>query len=269
MRDDEHTLPAGTRLDATRLAATGGVSATLVRARLAATALSGPPEGLPDDLDTAYAVQHRSISQWPDEVAGWKVGGVPAPYVERFRQTRLAGPIFSKSIVEGKPEEPAMMPVFEGGFAAIEPEFVIRLGAERRGDRAFIGAEIASSPIPAINDHGPCAVVSDFGNNNGLLIGSEIHDWRGRTGPVQVVAEIDGRTVAEKTVPSIASAAQPAIEFLMDLALRKGFALPEGTLVSSGAITGVHEAGIGSTSRLDFGPLGELHLELVAAKPVA
>lgn len=160
------------------------------------------------------------------------------------------------------------MPVFRGGFAAIEPEFIIQLGANRAADRLFIGAEIASSPIPAINDYGPIAVISDFGNNNGLLIGAEVPDWRDHTEEVRVIAEIDGEIIAEKVVATIAQNAEAALDFLVKLAERKGFELPEGTYVSSGAITGVHEAEIGSTSRLDFGSLGELHLELVEATPL-
>ena len=244
-------------------------SAILTRARLGASALPGPPPDLPDDLDAAYAIQHKSIAAWPDEVAGWKVGGVPADYVERFRETRLAGPIFRRSVVHNDPGQRARMPVFRDGFAAIEPEFIIRLGQDRAGDRLFIGAEIASSPIPAINDHGPVAVISDFGNNNGLLVGPEVEDWRNYAGEVRVFAEIDGRAVAEKSVANPAEDADAALRFLIELAERKGFSLPEGTYVSSGAITGVHEAAIGCTSHLDFGPLGDLHLELVEAKPFA
>ncbi|WP_100260661.1 2-keto-4-pentenoate hydratase [Qipengyuania seohaensis] len=244
-------------------------SAILTRARLEASALPGPPPGLPDNLDAAYAIQHKSIAAWPDKVAGWKVGGVPADYVERFQETRLAGPIFGRSVVHHVPGQRALMSVFCGGFAAIEPEFIIRLGEDRTGDRLFIGAEIASSPIPAINDHGPVAVISDFGNNNGLLVGPEVPDWRDYAGEVRVVAEIDGTAVAERMVANPAEDVDAALQFLIELAHRKGFSLPAGTYVSSGAITGVHEAAIGCTSRLDFGQLGELHLELVEAKPFA
>ena len=244
-----------------------GVSATLVRARLNASALPGPPAGLPDDLDAAYAIQHRSIVDWPDAVAGWKVGGVPLDYVERFDEIRLAGPIFAQSVIRYDAEARSRMPVFREGFAAIEPEFIVRLGADRSADRLFIGAEIASSPIPAINDHGPVAVVSDFGNNNGLLVGPEIQDWHTREDAVLVTAEIDGHVIAQTEVSPIRSGVLAALAFLFDLAKRKAFDLPEGTYVSSGAITGVHEARIGTKARLDFGELGELHLELVEAKP--
>lgn len=230
--------------------------------------MPGPPPGLPDDLDTAYAIQHHSISEWPDSVAGWKVGGVPADYVERFNETRLAGPVFARSVVHANEQRAARMPVFSAGFAAIEPEFVLRIGRKRSEDRLFIGAEIASSPIPAINDFGPTAVISDFGNNNGLLIGSEIEEWLNESEPVTVTAHIDNEQVAAREVSAICGDVEAARKFLFDLAERLGFALPPGTYISTGAITGVHEATIGASSKLDFGRFGELRLELVQAKPV-
>lgn len=41
----------------------------------------------------------------------------------------------------------------------------------------FIGVEIASSPLATINTLGPRVVISDFGNNNGLILGPEVTDW--------------------------------------------------------------------------------------------
>ncbi len=84
------------------------------------------------------------------------------------------------------------MPVFAEGFAAGEAEFLLRIGAPPPAgktsftleetadliDAVHVGIEIASSPLGAINEIGPIAVVSDFGNNNGLVVGPEIADWR-------------------------------------------------------------------------------------------
>ncbi len=43
-----------------------------------------------------------------------------------------------------------------------------------------VGIEAAGSPLAAINELGPTVVVSDFGNNAGLLLGPAIPDWRKR-----------------------------------------------------------------------------------------
>lgn len=249
-------LPAGHR----------EISARLVRARANARALSGPPEGLPDSLDEAYLLQAQSIADWDDDVVGWKVGGVPAAYLDRFDEKYLAGPIFARSVRTVEQGGCADMPVFDGGFAAIEPEYVFRLGHTDEEDRLYIGAEIASSPIPKINDYGPTAVISDFGNNNGLLIGPEIADWRTIDGAAKVTTHIDGECIAMKTLPDFRENAVASLAFLRRLSAERGFPLSEGTFVSSGAITGVHEAAPGAQALLDFGAFGSVELKLVKAE---
>lgn len=241
------------------------ISSGLVRARATGRALPGPPAGLPETLEAAYRLQEHSAAAWRDEIVGWKVGGVPAAYVARFDERFLAGPIFAGLVKHAEPGFEVEMPVFEGGFAAIEPEFIIQLGSADAEDRMFIGAEIASSPIPAINDHGPTAVISDFGNNNGLLLGAEVEHWRDRTDQVVVTTQIDGREVGTKIVPDFPDAALESLAFLRRLARLRGYELSPGTYVSTGAITGVHEAAPGARSRLDFGDLGRLDLMLVGS----
>ena len=248
-------LPAGHR----------EVSAQLTGARARARALPGPPSGLPDTLDEAYRIQAHSIAAWNDSVAGWKVGGVPPAYRERFDQTWLAGPIFARQVKTVEQGGNVSMPVFVGGFAAIEPEFIFQLGDTRKDDRLFIGAEIASSPIPDINDYGPVAVITDFGNNHGLAVGPEIADWRHRDGAIIVTTHIDGQTIAEKSLVDFREGAHEALAFLLELGESRNLALEPGTYVSSGAITGVHEAKPGARGKLDFGPLGNFSVDLVAA----
>lgn len=241
------------------------ISAELVRARASGRALPGPPGGLPETLEDAYRLQDYSIGLWDDRVAGWKVGGVPAAYLDRFDEKYLAGPIFAMAVRRAESKSTVAMPVFDEGFAAIEPEFVFRLGVTPDADRMFIGAEIASSPIPDINDYGPTAVISDFGNNNGLIVGPEVADWRKRTEPVTVRASIDGELAGERVVTTFPQDALASLAFLRRLAEHRGHDLPSGTFVSSGAITGVHEAAVGAKSTIDFGDLGSIELELVSA----
>ncbi len=243
------------------------ISAQLTRARAQARALPGLPSGMPDTLEDAYRIQDASIAEWGDQIAGWKVGGVGANFVEHFGTDRLVGPIFAKSVRTASGKGPTPMPVFDGGFAAIEPEFIFRIGETRHEDRLFVGAEIASSPIPDINDYGPVAVVSDFGNNNGLLLGPEISDWRVRDPAMQVTTTIDGKIVGHSNLRDFSGDAQKALAFLLTLSEKRGYDLPVGTYVSSGAITGVHEAPVGALSSLQFGDIADVELELVSAVP--
>lgn len=244
------------------------LSHKLVTARRACSALPDFPGELPGDLATAYAVQAHSIVHWDDDIAGWKVGGIPPAWRERLGADWLIGPIYARSVRTVQSGMPTAMPVFAGGFAAIEPEFIVQLGNSRVEDRMFIGAEIASSPVPAINDHGPTAVVCDFGNNNGLLIGEEIQDWQGLSGPIEVKTWIDGELIGTRTLHDVFESALDARDFCLFLSQSLGRDLQPGTFISSGAITGVHEAPLGARSEIDFGPLGSFELELVRAVPL-
>ena len=241
------------------------ISRNLMQARHEAASLSGFPGTPPADLASAYRIQARSIDGWPDDIAGWKVGGIPPQLRAQLDADWLVGPIFAGQTQWARKAEVAAMPVFEQGFAAIEPEFVVMLGGSRDQDRLFIGAEIASSPVPAINDYGPTAVVCDFGNNNGLLIGEEIADWSHVSEPFDVTISIDGKQVGRKLLADGFANCIAARNFCIAHAERDGRTLKPGTLVSTGAITGVHEARAGARSSITFEPFGALELELIPA----
>lgn len=247
-------------------AAALAISQQLLAARVSATPLSDFPHTPPATLEEAYQIQHSSLKQWPDKVAGWKVGGIPEHRRSELGANWLVGPIFARSVKHAEGTTNVAMPVFSGGFAAIEPELVVQLGCSRAEDRMFIGAEIASSPVPAINDHGPTAVVCDFGNNNGLLIGTEITDWRHNREPLEVSIWVDDTLIKTRVLAGLSEQATPALQFCLDHAARQGRTLPPGALVSTGAITGIHEAIIGAHSKISFGKFGDLHLQLTQAE---
>ncbi|RZA19034.1 MAG: 2-keto-4-pentenoate hydratase, partial [Lysobacteraceae bacterium] len=161
-----------------------------MQARLQGTALESFPGQIPADLASAYLVQDVAIARWPDRLVGWKVGYIAAERRDASGDERLLGPIFAQGLLMSQGDE-VEVPVFQGGFAAIEAEYVLRLQADADPDRnhwtpqqaglvpatLHVGIEIASSPLATINVLGPRVVVSDFGNNNGLVLGCEIPDW--------------------------------------------------------------------------------------------
>ena len=246
------------------------ISAILVEARRSAGSLNGFPGELPGSAAEAYSIQHRSRRAWQQEVAGWKVGGIPAAQAERLGSNFLAGPIFAPTVQQAKDGVVSAMPIFADGFAAIEPELVVQLGETRAEDRLFIGVEIASSPIVGINGIGAVVVMSDFGNNHGLLVGPEITDWSERQKlPVTVHTFIDDTDVGMRTIDDPAAHIAGPRDFLLQHAAEHDIALPAGTYISTGAITGIHEATVGARSHISFGDLGALDLELVKAEPEA
>ena len=56
-------------------------------------------------------------------------------------------------------------------------EWTLDEAAELVGELC-IGIEIASSPLATLNDLGAGAIISDFGNNWGVVVGSSVSDWR-------------------------------------------------------------------------------------------
>jgi 2-keto-4-pentenoate hydratase len=251
------------------------IAARFVEARLAARALPDYPGSAPSDMATAYATQDAAIDLFPDRIVAWKVGMVPPALHDRLGARRLAGPIFSRNLWVAS-AEPTPLPAIAGGFAAVEAEFVARIGPvdpEQRDwtlDEAVevivalhIGVELAGSPLKTINDLGSAVVASDFGNNGGLVIGPEIKDWRARLDSIEIQTTIDGIVVGTGTASSIPAGILESVRFLLEHCARRGRPLAEGTLISTGAVTGVHEAAIGSRSTCAFSGVGAIHCTVV------
>ncbi|WP_218625045.1 2-keto-4-pentenoate hydratase [Sphingomonas sp. dw_22] len=241
------------------------IAHAFVAARQAGSALIDYPGDLPQTLDEAYGIQERAIALFGDRIAGWKVGKIPEPLDATYGTNRLAGPIFADSVVESVDGSP-VMPVFHDGFAAAEAEYLLRLGelpasfdrdwsnddVAAHVDAVHVGIEVASSPFPGINAHGPAVTISDFGNNNGLVIGAALArdsgflDW-------PVTLTIDGEPAGEATARQMLDGPFGAIRFLFELARDRRLPLAAGQWISTGAITGVHPVCLGAQVEARFG----------------
>ena len=249
-------------------------------ARRAAAGLDGYPGTLPSSLDDAYAVQDAAIARWGKRVVGWKVGRIMPPLDAQFGMDRLTGPIFA-SIDAADGSVPAM-PVFASGFAAGEAEFLLRIGATPPADKTeysldeaadlidavHVGIEVASSPLGAINRIGPMAVISDFGNNNGMVIGPAIADWRTSGFEAwDVVTLVDGAQVGTGRASAFPNGAIGAAAFLFGLMARRGIVLRPGQWISSGAVTGIHDAAPGQTVEARFDDRYSVSCRLTEVQP--
>ena len=254
------------------------IAARFVEARLSKTGLSDYPGRIPLDMATAYATQEIAIGLFPDEIVGWKVGMVPPALQPTLGIHRLAGPIFRRNLWTSA-AEPTPLPEIEGGFAAVEAEFVARMGpvdpdkldwtleeATAAIAGLHIGIELAGSPLTTINDLGSAVVASDFGNNGGLILGEEIEDWAARLDGIEVETRIDGQVIGTGTANSIPRGILESVRFLLENLARRGRPATEGTLVSTGAVTGVHRVHAGSSSVCVFSGVGEIRCSVVRAE---
>jgi len=172
-------------------------------------------------------------------------------------------------------------PVFDGGFAAVEAEFVFRLGADAPSDKVHwtpeeasklamalhIGIETAGSPLASINDLGGAVVVSDFGNNAGLLLGPVIADWRKVAfDSLQTEVFIEGNSVGKGGAMSLPGGPLAGLAFALARCARRGLPMKSGYVVSTGATTGVHDIRVGQESRVVFAGCGELLCRAVPAQ---
>ena len=249
-----------------------------VAARQCGQNLAHYPGTAPDTLASAYAVQDAAIEAFDRPVIGWKVGRIFPPLSDSFGANRLAGPIFTATA--SSDTQPVAGHVFIGGFGAAEAEFVIKIGAdlpigkqdytldevEHLIAAVHIGIEIASSPLPTINEMGPAVTISDFGNNNGLIIGAPIENWKASNfADWSVALQIDGIVAGQGSANSFPDGPIGSMRFLLNNLGARGILIQAGTWISSGAITGVHQVIPGQFVSASFGPTLSVNCTIEAA----
>jgi 2-keto-4-pentenoate hydratase len=272
---------SATPVTATDLSAgPAAIAEQFVSARLAQRCTPDYPGKVPETMAEGYAVQDIAIGLFPDEVVGWKVGGVPPHLQDKLRIHRLAGAIFARNVWPYAGDAAVPLPEIEGGFAAVESEFIARIGADADPaktdwtieeaaaavDKVFIGVELAGSPLSAINDLGPTVVASDFGNNGGLIVGPEVENWRETLDGIEVETVINGASVGTGGSPSLQGGAMESVRFLLEHCARWGRPLKAGMLITTGAVTGVHRAHAGDEAVCIFKGIAELHCSVVRAE---
>ncbi|BCA62254.1 2-keto-4-pentenoate hydratase [Sphingomonas sp. HMP9] len=251
------------------------IARTFVEARRDGKVVPEFPGDVPATLDQGYAVQDAALLLAEGVVAGWKVGRINPPL---DGIDRLTGPIFADQVVTAS-ALPVAMPVFAQGFAAAEAEFLLRLGtapdpakstytmdeARAMVDAVHVGIEIASSPFPGINALGPTVTVSDFGNNNGLVVGTDAEGWRdGDINDWPVELWINGALIGAATGATMLDGPFGAVRYLLEHMAARGIALSPGQWISTGAVTGVHPVAIGDRVEARFDERFAVHCTIKA-----
>ncbi|WCL53837.1 2-keto-4-pentenoate hydratase [Gimibacter soli] len=257
------------------------IAKAFVDARHAARGLPAYPGAQPDTLAEAYAIQDIAIGLFGGRVGGWKLGRIHPPQSERLGATRLTGPIFTDRIVKAPSVGKLDMSIFPDGFGAAEAEVLLEIGeapdparlhwtldaAKALVKSVRVGIEIASSPLPTINDLGAAVTASDFGNNNGLVLGPEVPNWQRRdliNMPVSFA--INGQVIGEASMATMLDGPFGSVRFLLELMARRGRRIEPGTWVSAGAITGVHNVKPGDEVEAVFDSEFRVGCRITAAK---
>jgi 2-keto-4-pentenoate hydratase len=257
------------------------VAAELVAARREGRSLTGFPGVIPASMAEAYQIQELAMSRWQDSLVGWKIGYIPPDRRARGDPDRLVGPIWREQYhLSEEQVSAAEVGIFASGFAAVEAELVIRLGqdlpAHEEGDwtaqeaadmeqQLLVGIEVASSPIPEINSLGPTVIAADFGNNNGLVLGSVLADWPGGA-PVQLACYVDGQLLGEGSDENLRGGIHHGLATALNVLARRGRSVRAGTVFATGAITGIHPIGPGQHCRVDVRDGPSVKLRTVDAR---
>ena len=251
------------------------VAAELVAARREGRSLTRFPGAVPASMAEAYLIQELAMSRWQDLLVGWKIGYIPADKRTAGDPDRLVGPIWRQQYHLSEQHASAVeVGIFTSGFAAVEAELVIRLGqdlpdherggwtAEEAADleqHLLVGIEVASSPIPDINSLGPTVIAADFGNNNGLVLGSILADRPGGA-PAQLACYVDGQLMGEGSAENLPGGINHGMATALNILVSRGQPVRAGMVFATGAITGIHPIAPGQHCRVDVrgGPSVEL-----------
>jgi 2-keto-4-pentenoate hydratase len=261
---------------------TATIARSFHEARREARPLAAFPGELPGNLAEAYAVQEAAIALWPEPVRGWKVAAIHPDLRARFGAARMAGPAFGAGVRRVAPGETAEVGVIRGGFIAVETEIGIVLGADiaprpqiwtAEELMPFIGGvhvamEIAGSPLPSINEIGPQAIISDFGNNTGIAVGGSLGIEQGLS-DFETQMRIDGEVIGRGRSHGPNGGPLDALLFLVNHLASRGRGLAKGDVVSAGATTGVHPIAIGQVAEAICAGAPPLSVRLIERQPAS
>lgn len=239
-----------------------GIADAFVAARRDGTAMSTYPGELPETLADAYAIQALAIDRWSDAIGGWKVARINDPWRELLQADRYIGPIFARTIVDAG--FVSKVPAYKGGSAAFEAEIALVVGSDTDPERMSwsledarsliadvrLVVEAASSPLASIATLGPLAAITAFGNNSGLIRGPSVDLNSLQGGLVEVT--IDSMPIGRSPLWGDPDGPLPALVFALERAAALGFPLKRGQIVSTGALTGVHNVAIGQMCSARF-----------------
>jgi 2-keto-4-pentenoate hydratase len=177
--------------------------------------------------------------------------------------------------------QPVTVPVIENGYAAVEAEFAIRIANQIPTTSRFTdpmqllpyvegvyaAIELAASPLASLSALGPGAVISDFGNNSGLLVGPKLSsDLLASPSDASSVTVINDETVGSGTAARVPGGPMSALLFLVEQLAGRGRTLNAGDWVSTGATTGIHQVKIGDRIAVSFGEAHHISAVMCAAQ---
>jgi 2-keto-4-pentenoate hydratase len=233
------------------------------------------PNDQPRSLEEGYAIQRAVTAQWPDKIAGWKVGATSKEVQALLGISEPAyGPVFKNQVFQS----PATISAQDFQHRVLESEFVFRFGKDMpsrqtrysRGeiidavDALFPSFEIISPRFKSIKGHHVSELVADFFANGGAVLGKMCSDWRDIDLTSHSVAlSIDGTERQRGTGAIVLNNPLNVLDWFVNVFSQHGSSIDAGQFVMTGTVTGLHAPEPSQIAKADFGVLGTVEVVFI------
>jgi 2-keto-4-pentenoate hydratase len=230
------------------------------------------PNDQPQSLEEGYAVQQVVTAEWPDKIAGWKVGATSNEVQALLGIAEPAyGPVFKNDVFQS----PATIPGRRFPHRLLESEFVFRFGKTipsrpkpyTRGeivdavDALLPAFEIISPRFASFTGHPVSHLIADFCANGGAVLGKLCSDWRDVDLSSQVVSlSINGAERQRGTGAIVLDSPLNALDWFVNMRSQHGGEIEAGQFVLTGTMTGLHAPEPSQVAKADFGLLGTVEV---------
>ena len=229
-------------------------------------------------LEVAYAVQERVANSPSMTQAGWKVGATSAEPQKLLGTNEPAtAPMFQPFCFES----PATVSVFQGHEASIEAEFAFRFSRSlpsRPGgyslDEVLDAVETVMPAIEVVGCRfeggydglGALRLIADMTAHSAFVSGRGTAQWRELDLASHAVKLFkNGEQVAEGYGANVLDGPLSVLEWTANHLSQLGESIKAGEIITTGTCTGVTPVSPGDMAIADFGNLGQVELQIIAA----
>ena len=247
----------------------------LAHARLTMETVKPSEVDSPASATAAYEAQNQHSDLIDSPSLGWKVGATSAVSQEKLGvKAPICGPVFERTIFQSGDK------VDLSGFhhqPGLESEFAFTIGLTvRPGGPAMtaltvremvstvhVAIELVCSRFEENFAADPALLVADGALHAGLVLGpgsepDKVPDLTGH----QLRTLIDGREIAVGTGFEVLGDPYESLAWLCNHLNKRGLTLPSGSVVTTGAATGLHPTNLNQEVVTDGGVLGSAALNL-------
>jgi 2-keto-4-pentenoate hydratase len=223
-------------------------------------------------MEEGYAAQRALIAQWPDRIAGWKVGATSQEVQGLFGISEpIYGPVFQSQVFHS----PATIPARHFHHRLLESEFIFRFAKAIPSrsrpyarseiidavDALIPGIEIISPRFGSLTGRHVSQVVADFCANGGAVLGKLYSGWRDIDLSSQVVSLlIDGAERQRGTGAIVLGNPLNVLDWFVNVLSQQGGEIEAGQFVMTGTATGLHAPELSHAAKADFGLLGTVEV---------